>query len=108
MTAVERRSGPPLPPVHPRNDSKNLGTSFRDEGGTPLLDEVSETSPALHAKLLKVLEGDAVNVRLLLQRTGTCGGACAWRRFGRTCFIGSTLGRSRSRPCVAGARTSPS
>jgi transcriptional regulator with PAS, ATPase and Fis domain len=80
------------------------------QGGTILLDELGETSPAFQVKLLRVLEertfqmlGDVhqqqANVRILAATNLDLESLVEQGRFGRICFTGSILSAFACRPC---------
>ena len=100
--------------------SARAGLFAEADGGTLLLDEVGEMSPALQAKLLHVIESGSGPRRRLGQGahrstcassprpTATCANARAPARSGRICSTASTWSRSRSPLSGTAARTSRS
>ena len=90
--------------------SNRSGKFEMADNGTLFLDEIGELSPALQAKLLRVLQyGDIqrigddrplrVNVRVLAATNRDLRAEVAAGRFGLTCSTGSAFSRYRCRRC---------
>lgn len=97
--------------------SNRSGKFEMADNGTLFLDEIGELSPALQAKLLRVLQyGDIqrigddrplrVNVRVLAATNRDLRAEVAAGRFGLTCSTGSAFSRYRCRRCGNAMKTS--